>query len=200
MVPPNIIKPIRHVVTLAVDNQHLKRPAPSPSGPTLPVEPVEFCVIKRQAIAMYSLKERLFYQKVSLSLPYLKPNRTCMDTDDTTDQEIPLPQGASLARRTGRSLCICDSQTYNMVDLETASLIPLLPLSQAMDPTPFVVKPSITVISDNEFLILSWTGASTLGLFISGDGDPVRGTLEWPSHPEAVCASSRVLLLVFTVC
>lgn len=78
-----------------------------------------------------------------------------------------------------------------MIDLEMASLIPLLPLSQTPDVVS--VKPSITVISENEFLILSWTGTSTLGLFINGDGDPVRGTLEWPSHPESVCKSSCFL-------
>ncbi len=65
-------------------------------------------------------------------------------------------------------------------------MIPLLPISQALDTT-IVVKPSITAITESEFLILSWTGASTLGVFITGDGDPVRGTLEWPSHPEAIC-------------
>ena len=73
-----------------------------------------------------------------------------------------------------------------MIDLEHASMIPLLPISQASDTT-IVVKPLITVISESEFLILSWTGASSLGVFITGDGDPVRGTLEWPSHPEAIC-------------
>ena len=72
-----------------------------------------------------------------------------------------------------------------MVDLEGASLFPIVPLSQASDAV--AVKPSITVIDDNEYLIISWTGASTMGLFITGDGDPVRGTLEWPRHPEAVC-------------
>ena len=50
-----------------------------------------------------------------------------------------------------------------------------------------MVKPSITVIGPNEFLILSWTGTSTLGVFISADGDPVRGTLQWPSHPRSIC-------------
>lgn len=74
-----------------------------------------------------------------------------------------------------------------MLDVEALSVFQVLPVSQAFEPTPFVVKPSITVISQNEFLILSWTGASTLGVFVTGDGDPVRGTLEWPSHPEAIC-------------
>ncbi len=87
-----------------------------------------------------------------------------------------------------------------MVDLEQASLYSLLPLLQSQDPTPFVVKPLITVISGStssestEFLILSWTGSSALGVFITGEGDPVRGTLEWPSYPKAVCKSSPLSL------
>lgn len=44
----------------------------------------------------------------------------------------------------------------------------------------------ITVISPMEFLILSWDGAASLGLFITGEGEPVRGTLEWASHPLSV--------------
>ncbi|KAF8813154.1 hypothetical protein BYT27DRAFT_7271330 [Phlegmacium glaucopus] len=162
---PFPITPIRNVVTFAVDDQHLRRPPPSlsPHGARLLVEPVDFCVIKRAGLAMYSLKDRLSYLK-----------------------EIPLPEGATLARRTGRSLCIADQTNYNLVDLEAASLFPILPLSQAYD-EPFVVKPSITVIGPNEFLILSWTGTSTLGLFVTADGDPVRGTLQWPSHPRAIC-------------
>jgi hypothetical protein len=102
-------------------------------------------------------------------------------------QEIPLPQGSTLARRVGRYLCVADKDCYNMIDLEKASIFPVLPLSQAPD---MAVKPSITVIADAEFLILSWTGSGTLGVFISGDGDPVRGTLEWASFPEDVCTSS----------
>lgn len=110
-------------------------------------------------------------------------------------QEIPLPQGSptiTLARRTGKSLCIADKEYYSILDLEASSLFQVIPVSQSSEPTPFVVKPSITVISQNEFLLLSWMGASTLGLFITGDGDPVRGTLEWPSHPEAICTSTKL--------
>lgn len=65
-------------------------------------------------------------------------------------------------------------------------MFPVLPVSQAMD-DPTLVKPFIVVVGENEFLLLSWTGASTLGVFITGEGDPVRGTLEWPSHPLSVC-------------
>ena len=82
-----------------------------------------------------------------------------------------------------------------MIDLETASLFPMLPISQAPPEEPGSgapqtppVKPFILVISDTEFLLLSWTGASTLGLFITGEGEPVRGTLEWSQHPISIGA------------
>ncbi|KAF8882450.1 hypothetical protein BD779DRAFT_1543352 [Infundibulicybe gibba] len=157
------IKPIRNVVTFAVDYMHLKRPPPS--GPNVPLEPIEFCVIKRSAIMTYALREQLFLERY----------------------DIPLPQGASLARRINNIMCIADDTNYNIVDLKEPSMFPILPISQAVDPPSFVVKPSITIINENEFLILSWTGTNTLGLFISDQGDPVRGTLEWPSYPKALC-------------
>ncbi|KAJ7211369.1 hypothetical protein GGX14DRAFT_624562 [Mycena pura] len=162
-VPHHVIKPIRHVVTFAVDQTHLRRRAPPPSVPVSSLEPVDVCVIKRSAIAMYSLRERLFYQK-----------------------EIPLPEGATLARRSGQFLCIADRSKYSIVDLANASLTPLMPLSQAPEPSGFTGAPGICVTGDGEFLFLSWTGTSTLGVFINSSGDPVRGTLEWPAHPRNV--------------
>jgi len=120
-------------------------------------------VIKRSSISLYSLGDRLMYRK-----------------------EIPLPSGATLARRSGRALCVADKVNYNMIDLEHSSLIAMSPLSQAPDSS-VIVKPSITVINESEFLIASWTGASTIGIFVNGDVDPVRGTLQWPAHPQVVC-------------
>lgn len=46
----------------------------------------------------------------------------------------------------------------------------------------------IVVVADEEFLILSWTGSGTMGVFINVNGDPVRGTLQWPNHPLSVCS------------
>jgi len=83
-------------------------------------------------------------------------------------------------------MCLADRQNYSMIDLEAASLWMLLPISQA-DPDGSTPRPIIEVIPENEFLILSWNGASTMGVFLSGDGIPTRSTLEWPSHPLAVC-------------
>ncbi|KAF5356987.1 hypothetical protein D9756_006358 [Leucocoprinus leucothites] len=152
--PLTTIKPVRNVVTFAVDHRHLQRPA------VVVNEPVEFSVIKRTGIAMFLIRnDRLFYQK-----------------------EIPLPANsppALLAKRVGHALCYADNEYYNMVDLEQASLYQLLPLRQVVEETPWEVKPVIEVIGENEFLILSWTGASALGVFITGDGDPVRG-LDYP--------------------
>ncbi|KAJ7634720.1 hypothetical protein FB45DRAFT_790024 [Roridomyces roridus] len=158
-------QPIRHVVAFAVDQNHLKRPVPSTPGST--IDGVDFCVIKRNAIAMYTLRERLFYQK-----------------------EIPLPEGAILARRSDHYLCIADKTQYSIVDLANASMTALMPLSQAPGEgdASRMFPPGICVTGTDptEFLILSWTGGSTIGVFISGEGDPVRGTLEWPAHPRAV--------------
>lgn len=131
---------------------------------------------------MFSLKDRLLYSRVSadISGDFCRLIPT---------QDIPLPQGSSavLGRRTGRYLCYADHENYNIVDLEKAELFPILPISQAPAGDKTKVKPLITVISDNEFLILSWTGASTLGLFITGSGDPVRGTLQWDTYPLGIC-------------
>lgn len=156
-------KPIRNVETFAVDHQHLLRPPPSPNDPPTRALPADFCVIKRTAIALFSIsEERLMYFK-----------------------EVPFQPGAQLARRIGHFLCVADTEYYNVVDMHNAQMFPLLPVNQAGDAAP--VKPFISVVSETEFLILSWTGASTIGIFITGEGDPVRGTLTFPSHPLSIC-------------
>ncbi|KAI0320596.1 hypothetical protein OF83DRAFT_557224 [Amylostereum chailletii] len=157
------IKPVRNVQTFAVDHQHIIRPAPPFSDPPIPVEPVELCIVKRSSIALCSLREQLSYQK-----------------------EIPLPNGAFVARRSGKYLCVANREQYAMVNLQRATITALLPISQAPPGGP-LIRPVITVISEREFLVLSWNGASTMGLFLTGDADPVRGTIEWPSHPLSVC-------------
>ncbi|THU80066.1 hypothetical protein K435DRAFT_823770 [Dendrothele bispora CBS 962.96] len=159
-VPSNVLKPVRHVITFTVDHKHLMRPPPLNSAP-IP-QPVDLCIVKRNALSLYALREKLFYQK-----------------------EIPFPPGGTLARRIGPALCIADKENYNVVNLEKAESFPLLPLCQV--DADFKPDPFITVTGDDEFLICSWTGQNTLGVFINSNGDPVRGTLEWPTYPKAVC-------------
>ncbi|PCH34975.1 hypothetical protein WOLCODRAFT_133672 [Wolfiporia cocos MD-104 SS10] len=161
-IPSTVIRPIRNVRLLAVDEQHLRR---SPrSDPSQTADPVDFCVIKRSSIVAFSLRDRLVQH-----------------------QDIPLPTNLSmtLAKRSGSYLCLADQENYNIISLNTAELFQLMPLNQVSEGVP--VKPSITVISENEFLILSNMGTHTMGMFITGDGEAVRGMLQWESHPEAIC-------------
>ena len=65
-VPYTVIKPLRGVIHLAVDEQHLRRPAPSFSEPQAQIEAIDFCIIKRSTVAMYQLRERLFFQRVRI--------------------------------------------------------------------------------------------------------------------------------------
>ncbi|KAF8474403.1 hypothetical protein DFH94DRAFT_761984 [Russula ochroleuca] len=154
------IKPIRNVMAFAVDHRHIVRPVPSMDSP-MPFLPIEFCVVKRSGIALYSLRE---------SLKYLK--------------EIPLQGGAFLARRIGLCLCIADREFYSLISLDAVTATQLLPISQVpTEPGTRPRRPMIQVVAEEEFLILSWTGAGTMGLFINLNGDPVRGTLQWPTHP-----------------
>ncbi|KLO19340.1 hypothetical protein SCHPADRAFT_935413 [Schizopora paradoxa] len=159
-VPQQSIRPIRGVLALAVDELYLR------PGSTHEHEPVEFSVVKKSAIMQYSLKERLVMQREFNN------------------------QGMIYARRAGRVILAADRENYNVIDLTTASCTPLLPIDQTGE-TPSRVRPMITFLGQSEpieFLLASATGAgSSMGLFISGTGDPVRGTLEWPSHPESLC-------------
>jgi hypothetical protein len=50
-------------------------------------------------------------------------------------------------------------------------------------------KPIITAIGGDEFLIVSNLDDRGLAVFISGSGDPVRGTFEYSKYPAAVCES-----------
>lgn len=53
-------------MAFAVDNQHIGRPVPSMDSP-VPFLPIEFCVVKRTGIVLYSLRESLKYIKVGHS-------------------------------------------------------------------------------------------------------------------------------------
>jgi hypothetical protein len=84
---------------------------------------------------------------------------------------------------------IPSTNTYSLIDLSDASLTEVLPVSQ-IDPSEldFDPNPNVVVIpGENEFLVTSFTGAGTMGVFLNGQGDPVRGTMEWPDHPLSIC-------------
>ena len=69
-------------MTFAVDAAHLARPAPKTGGMSVSerlgygsaglgvVESVEFSVVKRAAIAMFTIKDKLFYSRVRFLVPW----------------------------------------------------------------------------------------------------------------------------------
>jgi hypothetical protein len=103
---------------------------------------------------------------------------------------------AFLACRIGLCLCIVDREFYSLVFLDDGTATQLLPISQVplREPGARPYRPMIQVVSDEKFLILSWTGTGAMGLFINLNGDPVCGTLQWSSHPLSVCSFSHLLL------
>jgi len=159
---PIPISPIRNVVSFAVDHQQLLKPMSTEPLSKLP--PVDLCVIKRNSIGLFALREKLSLRK-----------------------DIPFPNGGSLARRTGPYLCVPGDGVYNVINLDASSALPVMPVSQIADPNAAPVKPLILVISEMEFLIVSSMDGRGLGVFITGNGDPMRGTLEWSAYPESIC-------------
>ncbi|KAI7826544.1 hypothetical protein BC939DRAFT_395393 [Gamsiella multidivaricata] len=69
-------------------------------------------------------------------------------------------------------------------------MVPVLPVVQntSSGSNSQVLKPVCIPIAENEFLLASATssGQTAIGIFCSGSGDPVRGTLQWSSYPRAL--------------
>lgn len=77
-----------------------------------------------------------------------------------------------------------------MIDLIAASAFALLPITQVHEGGSASIGPIAAVVSDEEFLLVSSMGQSAMGVFVTGNGDPVRGTIEWVSYPVSVCKCS----------
>lgn len=65
-------------------------------------------------------------------------------------------------------------------------MLPVMPHTHAGEAP---AKPIITAIGSDEFLVVSAVEDRGLAVFISGRGDPVRGTFEYSNYPVAVCKS-----------
>lgn len=162
-------------------------------------ESIRLCIIKRKTMQLLSITHN--------QVDMLK--------------ELPLRTTAILAVLRKSYLCIADAVNYSLVNLESATLTPLLPISQDPPDSPpselhnltpssaqttvrpkSYQRPAILPIESDEFLIASHTGSTTLGLFIKENGEPTRGTLEWASNTKSIGASDtsyRLLVLpIFT--
>lgn len=71
-----------------------------------------------------------------------------------------------------------------MVDIEEGTFLPCIPLisiqnSGTASPRQLTMIPSISVISEDEFLILQWSESDSLGIFIKGYGDLAGRMLDY---------------------
>ncbi|KAG0224780.1 transforming growth factor, beta receptor associated protein 1 [Mortierella sp. GBA43] len=77
-----------------------------------------------------------------------------------------------------------------MIDLRAGRMIPVLPVVQSTHSgsNTQVLKPVCACIAESEFLLASATssGQTAIGIFCTGSGDPVRGTLQWSSYPRSL--------------
>lgn len=107
---------------------------------------------------------------------------------------MPVPETPTQAVRSNATLCISDPSKYCIVDLLGPHLLEVLPISQASPDAPADVNPAIAVLpSEPEFLFASFTGeeSGSMGVFVNLEGDPVRGTMSWDSHPRCIGEQSR---------
>lgn len=174
------IPPIRNVQAVTVDQEALSRPFLH--APIQTVEGVDFCVIKKTGLGLFSLREKLVSHKVILWYSISAEQRV-----QWIQQDFPMTGCRPGARRMGPLLCIADRANFNLVELRNGTLLPVMPLSHTGGAP---AEPIIVAIGSNEFLIVSMLEGRGLAIFISGEGDPVRGTFEYSSYPVAVCESS----------
>lgn len=78
-------------MAFAVDHRHIVRPVPSMDSP-MPFLPIEFCVVKRTGVALYSLRESLKYLKVGRSaFPFRLLTYCSTAGNTTTGRSVPRP-------------------------------------------------------------------------------------------------------------
>ncbi|WWC89446.1 uncharacterized protein L201_004370 [Kwoniella dendrophila CBS 6074] len=179
--PSSHVPPLRGVVSVILDDQELEWGGPGSEDLNAQMTVV---VVRRKGLGVYKLGNRL-----------------------NSVKEIPLPSAPTHHALFSSYLCAAltsppmepdesPQNLYSIIDLSDASLTEVLPVSQ-IDPAvaEFEPNPNIVVIPDeNEFLVTSYTGSSTMGVFLNGQGDPVRGTMEWPSHPISIAIESEWII------
>lgn len=82
---------------------------------------------------------------------------------------------------------------YKLINLQQSFVTELIPTPQ-VPVTPTLLlgsgtqpRPLVAVVKQDEFLLVSGNEEGQIGLFINGNGDPIRGTLQWSSYPKALC-------------
>ncbi|KAG8944702.1 hypothetical protein FRC04_001601 [Tulasnella sp. 424] len=160
--PASVISPLRGVTEFAIDETAIKTSNNAPSTQNIP--PIRLCVVRRRVVVVYALRERLAQVK-----------------------DIPFPNGAIKACLSGPHLCLADPKSYWIVNVDAGEALELMEWSQDQSLPPQHVKPLMAVSDTSEFMLAIWTGNGALGFFMTGLGDPTRGTLDYPQHPLSIC-------------
>lgn len=108
-----------------------------------------------------------------------------METATYQTEVLALERPPAKVVRSGRYLCIADSEYYSMGDLEDRTQILLAPI-------PPGVVPLIAYVQPGEFLIASPIGDTSLGVFLNGSAEPTRNAIEWPKHPRSFSESGLI--------
>lgn len=168
-VPSTSMPVIRGVVSVALNDDELDLGKEGES-----ITDMTVVVVRRKGLAIYRMGNRM-----------------------TMVKEIPLPAPPRYHALFSTYLCAAlpseTGLTYSIIDLSEASLTEVLPVAQVDPPdSSWSPNPNVVVIpGQNQFLVTSYTGANTMGVFLNGQGDPERGTIEWTDHPIAMGKCQR---------
>ncbi|KAK8864291.1 hypothetical protein IAR55_001537 [Kwoniella newhampshirensis] len=172
----SLVPPLRGVVSMALDDDELEWSGPGTEDKTAEMTVV---IVRRKGLGVYRLGNRM-----------------------NSVKELPLPSAPTHLALFQTYLCAAihspetDNTLYSIIDLSDASLTEVLPVTQ-IDPSvaEFVPNPNVVVIpGESEFLVTSFTGSTTMGVFLNGQGDPVRGTMEWDAHPLSIAVESGYII------
>ncbi|KAI9208292.1 uncharacterized protein BJ171DRAFT_237716 [Polychytrium aggregatum] len=107
----------------------------------------------------------------------------CLRLGDSlmTEKDIPMSDGAIAMARYKNHICAADQSSYKILNVETSQEFQLFPYDRQL------MRPMVVAIQEDEFLLVIGTPQQTgLGMFVTGNGDAIRGTLEWPAMPKSV--------------
>ncbi|TXT15581.1 hypothetical protein VHUM_00084 [Vanrija humicola] len=171
-IPSTVIPAIRGVVTVSLNDDELDL------GDGESITDMTVVVVRRKGLSVYRLGTRMTLVK---DIPLPSPPKSCALFSTFLCAALPSENGLN----------------YGIIDLSDASMTEVLPVSQVfgMIDSGFEPNPNIVVIpGDNQFLVTSYTGQNTMGVFLNGQGDPERGTMEWPEHPVSIAVESGYII------
>lgn len=97
----------------------------------------------------------------------------------------------------GGTIAFADQQSYHLMIPPSTASIPLFPFQNDNSGSQMSPLPLISAVGDDEFLLTMPPAnqqSKAIGIFINANGEPVRGTLEWPSYPAAICFANPYIV------